>query len=85
MEKHLKELINICTNKRRYILAFEDIDQYLMKNNSTLFSFMFLFDLLSRSNKWMNSEIMVFGTSKKQYSTAICVFQVGFIKRFTKR
>ncbi|OII74198.1 uncharacterized protein cubi_01042 [Cryptosporidium ubiquitum] len=75
LEKYLKEMINVCTRKRRFILVFEDIDQYLMRNNNTLFSLMFLFDLVSRSNKWMHSEIMIFGTSKRRYPVCANVYQ----------
>ncbi|KAJ1607358.1 putative transmembrane domain-containing protein [Cryptosporidium canis] len=74
LEKYLKKLVNICGSKRRYVLVFEDIDQYLM-NNNTMYSFMFIFDLLSRYNKWFGCEIMIFGTSKRHFSVSNDIFQ----------
>ncbi|CUV05111.1 unnamed protein product [Cryptosporidium hominis] len=74
-ERYLKEIIDVCTRKHKYILVIEDIDQYLLEENNTLLSFMFFFDIISRSNKWMHSEIMIFGTSTSKNTVCTKMFQ----------
>ncbi|KAH8583684.1 domain AAA [Cryptosporidium sp. chipmunk genotype I] len=76
LERYLRDIIDTCTKRRRYILVLEDIDRYLLKNNA-LFPFMFLFDIISRSNKWNHTEIMIFGTSTKRHAVCANTCQVG--------
>ncbi|KAL3129045.1 putative domain AAA-containing protein [Cryptosporidium hominis] len=80
-ERYLKEIIDVCTRKHKYILVIEDIDQYLLEENNTLLSFMFFFDIISRSNKWMHSEIMIFGTSTSKHTVCTKMFQVCYFLR----
>ncbi|KAK9173540.1 RNA recognition motif domain protein family protein [Cryptosporidium meleagridis] len=75
LERYLKEIIDVCTRKRKFILVFEDIDQYLREETNTLPLLMFFFDIISRSNKWMHSEIMIFGTSINKHTVCTKMFQ----------
>ncbi|KAK6589214.1 hypothetical protein RS030_213447 [Cryptosporidium xiaoi] len=62
LELFLMKIMDLSLQRREIIILFEEIDQYLLERNSTYTSVMFFIDLISRSNKWCNTKILIFGT-----------------------
>ncbi|KAH8742059.1 hypothetical protein FG386_003561 [Cryptosporidium ryanae] len=62
LELFLMRIIDFSIRRREVVIVFEELDQYFSEKNSTYTSIMFFIDLVSRSNKWCNTKILIFGT-----------------------
>ncbi|KAF7458603.1 Spermatogenesis-associated protein 5 [Cryptosporidium felis] len=84
IEWYLNHIVRISVRKREVAIIFEDIDQYLDDGNLYP-SLLLFFDIISRSNKWASTRILIFGTvSSVNPSISTDIYQVSIESAYWK-